>query len=71
LIAGLAMCDPAWREALLSCLDPAIEQRIMETLMERGPAVDGVTLRRTMTIDGLDMAEHRSKLEAIREIAGH
>jgi hypothetical protein len=65
LIAGLAVANTVWRDRLLGCLDPMIDQRILETLVERGPAVDGVTLRRAMTIDGLDMAVHRAKLEAI------
>jgi hypothetical protein len=69
LIAGLASHEAAWREALLGCLDPAIDRRILKALVERGPAVDGVTLRRTLTIDGLDLAAHRAKLEAIRECA--
>jgi hypothetical protein len=68
LIAGLAAMNEAWRETLLDCLDPTIEQRILETLVERGPAVDGVTLRRTMTIDGLDLPAHRAKLEQVRDL---
>jgi hypothetical protein len=68
LIAGLALRNPAWRETLLDCLDPAIDERLLETLVERGPAVDGVSLRRTLTIDALDMAVHRNKLEQIRAV---
>jgi hypothetical protein len=30
--------------------------------------VDGVSLRRTLTIDALDMAVHRNKLEQIRAV---
>jgi hypothetical protein len=69
LIAGLAMSNPCWRKTLLDCLDPAIDRRILETLVERGPAVDGVTLRRTRTIDGLDLTVHRAKLEQVRTVA--
>jgi hypothetical protein len=68
LIAGLALYQATGRETLFGCLDPAIDQRILETLVERGPAVDGVTLRRVLTIDGLDLATHRAKLEAIRKL---
>jgi hypothetical protein len=67
LIAGLALSEPAWRETLLACLDPAIDRRIIETLVTRGPAVDGVTLGRTMTIDGFDLSVHEAKLERVRE----
>jgi hypothetical protein len=69
LIAGLAVCRADWREALLDCLDPAIEQRILETLVQQGPAVDGVTLRQALTIDGLDLAAHQSRLMQLRSIA--
>ncbi len=65
LIAGLAIAHPNWREVLRTCLDPAIDQRILETLLEHGPAVDGVTLRRAMTIDGIGLPAHRARLEAI------
>lgn len=69
LIAGLAVCRADWREALLGCLDPATDQQILQTLVQRGPAVDGVTLRQALTIDGLDLAAHHAKLETIRAIA--
>ena len=65
LIAGLAALRPAWRDSLLFCLDPALDRRILETLVARGPAVDGVTLGRTPTIDGIGLDEHRAMLEAI------
>ena len=55
-----------WRSALLSALDPVTDLAILEALVTNGPAVDGVTLRRAPTIDGVDMAVHRAKLLAIR-----
>jgi hypothetical protein len=70
VIAGLAALNAGWRETLLACLDPAIDRRILETLVERGPAVDGVTLRGTLTIDGLDPAVHLAMLEQVKAIAG-
>ena len=69
LIAGLAVVKPAWREALLACLDPAIERRILETLVAQGPAVDGVTLDRALTIDGLGLDTHGAKREQLKDIA--
>jgi hypothetical protein len=66
LIAGLAARVPAWRETLLSCLDPEPERDILECLVTKGPAVDGVTLGQTLTIDGFDLAVHRSKCNDIR-----
>jgi hypothetical protein len=67
LIAGLAVREPTWRDTLLTCLDPAVDRRILEMLVTRGPAVDGVTLGRTMTIDGLDLSMHEAKLERVRD----
>ncbi len=69
LIAGLAVADAAWRERLLACLDPAIERRILETLVCQGPAVDGVTLGRALTIDGLDLDTHGAKRKQLKDIA--
>ena len=69
LIAGLAIHEAAWRKTLLACLDPAIDQRILDTLVRRGPAVDGVTLGPTPTIDGLDLTVHRAKLRQVKAIA--
>ena len=68
LIAGLAVCEPASREMLLECLDPEVEENILRTLIEHGPAVDGVTLRRELTIDGLDMSEHGTIREWVAEV---
>ncbi len=69
LIAGLAVRDTGWRQTLLDCLDPAIDRKILATLVEQGPAVDGVTLRQALTIDGLDLSVHHAKLERIKTAA--
>jgi hypothetical protein len=69
LIAALAIRRAEWRDTLLDCLDPVIDQQILEMLVQRGPAVDGVTLRQTLTIDGLNLAAHQAKLESIRAVA--
>jgi len=69
LIAGLAVHQTSWREALLDCLDSAIDQKIVETLVQRGPAVDGVTLRQVLTIDGLDLAVHHARLNQVTAVA--
>jgi D-glutamate cyclase len=69
LIAGLAAANAGWRETLLECLDPAIDARILTALVERGPAVDGVTLGWTRTIDGLDLAAHSAVRDRVRNNA--
>ena len=66
LLAALAAVRRDWRAALLSALDPAEDLAILRRLVAEGPAVDGVTLRREATIDGLDMAAHAAKLLEIR-----
>jgi hypothetical protein len=65
----LAVHQPSFRDPLLACLDPVIDRRILETLVTEGPAVDGVTLGCTMTIDGFDLAVHQAKLEQVRDCA--
>ena len=67
LLGALAIARPDWRPALLSALDPAIDRAIVKGLVANGPAVDGVTLRRASTIDGLDMDAHSEKLAAVRD----
>ncbi|HUB47925.1 MAG TPA: hypothetical protein VMB73_23345, partial [Acetobacteraceae bacterium] len=57
-----------WRQAALECLDASVDQGIVDVLVQRGPAVDGVTLEHTATIDGLDMATHGRKLAAARAL---
>lgn len=69
LIAALAVCDEAARETLLDCLDPALDARILRTLVEQGPAVDGVTLRRALTIDGMDLSAHETIRDAVKAAA--
>jgi hypothetical protein len=69
LIAGLAVHDAASREMLLECLDPETERRILTTLVRNGPAVDGVTLGRTNTIDGLELAAHEVVRDGVLAVA--
>lgn len=65
LIAALAELRPDWRSSLLPTLAPALDRHVLETLVRDGPAVDGVSLSRTLTIDSLDLAVHHRKLAAI------
>jgi hypothetical protein len=66
LLGALAALRPDWRERLLACLDERLDQAILEATVNNGPAVDGVSRLRTMTVDNLDMAMHHSKLREIR-----
>lgn len=69
LLGGLAVARADWREALLDCLDPALDQAILEATVRDGPAVDGVTCMQTATIDTFDMATHHRVLSAIANMA--
>jgi hypothetical protein len=73
LIGALAALRPDWRERLLACLDEKLDQAVLEATVKNGPAVDGVSRLRTMTVDNLDMTIHHSKLREIRALvqAGH
>jgi len=66
LIAALGEVRAEWRQAAVESLDAGADRRIVEALVSRGPAVDGVTLEQTATIDGLDMARHGETLAAVR-----
>lgn len=46
--------------------DAAHEQRVLQDMVERGPAVDGVTRRREATVDGLPFLTYIQPWEAIR-----
>jgi hypothetical protein len=54
---------------MLRSLTPALADAILRSLVFDGPAVDGVSLRQTMTIDRLDMLTHGRMREAVCEVA--
>jgi hypothetical protein len=73
LLGALAALRADWRERLLACLDEKLDQTVLEATVNNGPAVDGVSRLRTMTVDNLEMIIHHSKLREIRALvqAGH
>jgi hypothetical protein len=68
LLGGLAVTRADWHTAMLTYLDPALDQAILEATVRDGPAVDGVTRQQTVTIDNLDCATHHRVLQAIRTL---
>jgi hypothetical protein len=50
----------------LAAFDAAHEQRVLEEMVEDGPAVDGVTRRREPTVDGLPFLTYIQPWAAIR-----
>ena len=65
ILAALATLRPDWHAALRAALDPALDRTVIEAMVHDGPAVDGVSLRREATIDGLAMTVHREVMEAL------
>jgi hypothetical protein len=68
LLGGLAALRDDWRAALLACLDPERDRMILEAAVRRGPAVDGVTRRQTVTIDSIPCETHHAVMAAIRAV---
>jgi D-glutamate cyclase len=65
VLAALAELRPDWSMAMRAGLDPALDRAVVEAMVRDGPAVDGVSLQRTASIDGLEMQVHHDLLEAI------
>jgi hypothetical protein len=68
LIAALAAARPDAAEAMRACLNADLDRAVLEATVADGPAVDGVTLRRAATIDGLGVEAHGAMLRAISSI---
>jgi len=68
LIGALAVLRDDWRTPLVGCLDPEWDGAILRAMVEDGPAVDGVTRQRKLTVDGMPAAVHHAKLRAIRAV---
>lgn len=72
LLGALGILKPEWSAAMFSGLDPALDQAVIKAMVRDGPAVDGVSLRREVTIDVLGMEVHRGMMEGILAIiCGH
>jgi hypothetical protein len=68
LLGALAVLRGDWRAKLLAGLDEKLDKAILEATVEYGPAVDGVSRSRTLTVDNLDIAIHHEKLREIRRL---
>jgi D-glutamate cyclase len=68
LIGALAALREDWRARLLACLDETLDKAILEAAVAHGPAVDGVSRLRALTVDNLDIAIHQQKLGEIRAL---
>ena len=68
LIGALAVLRQDWRAGLIDCLNPEREAAILRACVNDGPAVDGVTRQRTLTVDSMPTEVHQEKLRAIRAV---
>jgi D-glutamate cyclase len=68
LAGALALLRPDWRAGLLGALDERLNDAILAEMVEHGPAVDGVTRRQVLTVDGLPREAHAAKIAAIRAL---
>ena len=68
LIGALAVIREDWRATMIGWLDPARDGAILQAMVNDGPAVDGVTRRRTLTVDSMPAEVHHAKLRAIRAV---
>jgi hypothetical protein len=69
LLGALAVLRADWRAQLLACLDETLDRRILETMIAKGPAVDGVSRLPALSVDNLPIAVHHEKLRRIRALA--
>jgi hypothetical protein len=69
LIGALAVIRDDWRATLIDCLDAERDAAILRAMVNDGPAVDGVTRQRTLTVDSLPAEVHHAKPSAIRAVA--
>ena len=69
LLAALALLREDWRKQMLGCLDETLDAAVLEEMVIRGPAVDGVSRVRAMTVDNLEITIHHEKLREIRALA--
>ena len=65
LIGALAALREDWHRPLLDCLDETLHRAVLEAMIEHGPAVDGVSRLRTLTVDNIDIATHNRVLRMI------
>jgi hypothetical protein len=66
LIGALAVLRAEWRTTLIECLDATRDMTILRRMVNGGPAVDGVTRQRALTVDSLPIEVHHTKINKIR-----
>jgi hypothetical protein len=65
VLAALSALRADWSGAMLAALDPEVDRAVIEAMVRDGPAVDGVSRRRDLTIDSFAMDVHHERLAAM------
>ena len=68
LLGALAVLREDWRKGIFDVLTEENNRRILETMVNHGPSVDGITYERTLSVDGLPLEKHNAKLSAIKSL---
>jgi D-glutamate cyclase len=68
VLRALAVLRPDWSMAMLASLDPLLDHSVIEAMVREGPAVDGVSLCRTATIDAHGMDVHHDVLSTVTKL---
>ena len=66
-MAGIALA----REKLdiLQKVTPEQEGMVLDYLIHRGPAIDGITCKQEHSVDGIEFKDYMKVIERIKEIA--
>lgn len=69
LVGALAVLRQDWRAGLLGVLNETLDGAILAEMVRDGPAVDGLTRLRTLSVDGMEPVVHHAKIREIRKLA--
>jgi hypothetical protein len=67
-LAALSLLRPEWKSAILQGLNPEVEFQILETIVNGGLAVDGITGVQSLTVDNLFWHFHAQVLQMMIQI---
>ena len=67
LLAGAAILKG--RFEVIERINPERERNVLDRMVRKGPAVDGITPRQALSAYGIDFADYLCVIEHIREIA--
>jgi D-glutamate cyclase len=68
LLATLALLRPEWKDLIVKGLHPDRELGILAALVYEGPAVDGITGEKYLSVDNLPYSFHLQVLQEINEV---